>query len=208
MSKTESVHPRGDSDEFDIKSDTSEIKFDPVQRSMTRDIISSLSPNKVFPLALGYTTTITSTVGAIINTVIPDSSAFSANNFASLANVFDEYRLVGMTVIIESFNKYSKTTTSSGPVYMVHDDLDQTALTSAALAADYGTCHFSNTDDWFPSHRGIRFSKSASETTNLWQPTSATTIVGSLKFWSTAVTASITYATVLIRYDVEFRLLV
>jgi len=177
--------------------------------TLARSLLVSTSSRQVYPMLLGYTTTISSTVGAIINAVIPDSSAFSSNNFSSLANVFDEYRVREIHVIIESANKYSKTTTSSGPVFMVHDDVDQTALTSAAVAADYGTCFMSNTDDWFPDRHGtgIKFVKSAEESVNLWQPTTTTTITGGVKFWSTSVTASITYATVLIRYLVEFRLL-
>jgi len=185
-------------------------KLSEKEGSLARSLLVSTSSRSVYPMLLGYTTNITSTVGAIINAVIPDSSAFSSNNFSSLANVFDEYRVREIHVIIESFNKYSKTTTSSGPVFMAHDDVDQTAITSAAQIADYGNCFISNTDDWFPDRHGtgIKFVKSAEESVNLWQPTSATTITGGIKFWSTAVTASITYATVLIRYLVEFRLLV
>jgi len=177
--------------------------------SIARSLLVSTSSRTMYPFLLGYQVNITSTVGALVTQVIPDSSAFSSNNFSSLANVFDEYRVKEIHVVIESYNKYSKTTTSSGPVFMVHDDVDQTALTSAAVAADYGNCFISNTDDWFPDRHGtgIKFVKSAEESVNLWQPTNATTITGGIKFWSAAVTASITYATAFIRYLVEFRLL-
>jgi len=156
---------------------------------------------------LGYSVGIGSSAGGIIALTVADSIANSLPNFTPLASVFDEWRICGLHVVVESYNKYSKTTTLSTPIFMVHDGADSTALSTYAQAAEYGNAVISNTDDLWP-RRGVYFSKTNDEAANVWQPTSTNTVIGSVKWYSANLSASITYGQIFIKYLVEFRLLV
>jgi len=186
-----------------------EGKFSEREASLARSVIQSSTTQKHFTVWLGYVQVITSSVGAVIQTVTPDSSVSSAPHFSQLSGIFDEFRVTEVHCLVDSYNKYSKTTTVSGPIFMVHDESDSTALGSTAQSAAIGNVVVSNTDDMFPDRYGYghRYPKEHTSALNSWQPTSGNTLVGSLKWWSTGISASVTYGTAIIRYKTEFRFL-
>jgi len=185
-----------------IMGDEKEV-FSEREASMARSMLMGNSDTKVYTVVLGFTQTIGSNAGGQIVVSLPDSSVTSASYFSLLSQVFDEYRVVGVSVVVQPYNKYSKTTTLSAPIAMLHDSTDGAALTGFANASAADTVQLSNTDDMFP--RTTVYAKSHSESANVWAPTSTSTVIGSIKWYADTLSATVTYGRILVHYKTEFR---
>lgn len=92
-----------------------------------------------YEVVLTQTVVISSTVGGVINTVVGNSPA-SYFDWASFAAIFDEYRCLGLEVWTQPTERYNKTTSiMTGPIWVLVDYDDITALTSTNEAASYAS---------------------------------------------------------------------
>jgi len=155
---------------------------------------------------LSATGLLVSSVGGVINTTLAFSSIWGASaGYASLLALFDQFRVVGISLKAEPYNKYSKTTTISGPIVMVFDCDDSTAL--GGYDTNLQNARRSNTDDLFPVEAWYPRPGSNS-VDSLWMDTqSPFTLAGAAKAYASALSASYTYGMVFYKTVVAYRLL-
>jgi hypothetical protein len=88
---------------------------------------------------VNITNVIASSAGGVINTVItPSSQVTSSGNWASLAALFSEYRVLGYKWEAYPINPYQVGATQF-PIFSVIDRSSATALGSLSSAADYSS---------------------------------------------------------------------
>lgn len=200
-----------------LAGDKGEQKIDARSNQMSREFARSAirSSYGTRPVDCHFmiTQAITSTAGGVINTVLANTSLASANDWTSLAAVFDEFELLGVSIAVEPYNKYSKTTTLSAPIIMVREDNDVTAL--AAYANNDVWIATSNTDDMYSESGGS--GKGRAPVTwmlpadplvdNRWQATGdVAAIRGSIKWYANTLSASTAYGLAFVTYLVRVRL--
>jgi hypothetical protein len=89
---------------------------------------------------LGFSGSITSSAGSVINTVIdPVAQATSSGNWTNLTGLFQEYRLLGIEVKFLPINPLAVATTQV-PIFSVIDRQNNTALSTALAATSYASC--------------------------------------------------------------------
>ncbi len=90
---------------------------------------------------LGLYGSVASSAGGVINTVFnAGSQATSSNDWTSYQNLYQEYRILSMSVQLEPWNKYNQPTTSAlSPVLSITSRDSATALSTLADTATYDT---------------------------------------------------------------------
>ncbi len=85
---------------------------------------------------------VASSAAGVINTVFDwYSQASTPADWASLQNLWQEYRILSMEIELIPWNKYNQpTTTVCAPMYTVVDRANNTPLASLAGAIDYESC--------------------------------------------------------------------
>jgi len=184
-----------------------------MSREFARSAFRSTYGARPVEVHLMITQNLTSSAGGVINTVLAHTSLASANDWTSLAIVFDEFELVGVSIRAETYNKYSKTTTLSSPIVMVNDDNDSTALTT--YANNNAWIATSNTDDCFTESGGsgrgnapvVWMFPSDPLIDNRWQATAdVASIRGGIKWYANTLSATTTYGLAFVTYFVRCRL--
>ncbi len=95
---------------------------------------------------MSYTYVLASTAGGVINDVLSnDPSTFG--DWSGLSAAFDEFRVLSMTVQYYPWNRYSKSTTVTKPVFGVYDRSDGTALTTVGNAVNFEDWYWAPLDD-------------------------------------------------------------
>ena len=93
-------------------------------------------------------TTLVTSAGGVINTVYSDDIS-TANDYASLAAVWDEYRVLAMEIRYCPITRYTGTLNPLFPGFVLIDRDDATAIASASLAANYESADLVMlTDPW------------------------------------------------------------
>jgi len=142
-----------------------------------------------------------STGGGLYNTVFPIDLG-TANDYASLAAVYDEYRVLGAHMKYLPVNRYNRTAAEAiGPGFVVLDHDDGTALASLALASNYESAKFVNlSDPWksapirMHSIENAVFTTTATPVTRQW-----------IKPYFEALGATKTYGNIFVTAIVQFR---
>jgi hypothetical protein len=156
--------------------------------------------------------TITSSGGGTI-AVIATWDASTFGDFSTLAPLYDEWRPIGMRVVVQCQQAFAPPATAlSRMVVLVFDNDDaSTALTSYANALDYHVKKiFPSVWDNSPLVRmsATALSIADSSTGTQWQTTATTAPLGggkSFKYYSTGLTASTNYLEATYEYVVQFR---
>jgi len=187
--------------DLDFKSNSDLVTL----KTFMRGAMSSLGLSKEYHAPLLWSGLMTSTVGAVINWGLADSTGIAAAfGWSQLSTFFDEFRLRRVEFWCEPFNKYSKTTTISGPIAMYYDDDSYGVLSAFSLLA--ANQQHSNTDDLWSQERKRVFNKPTSDIyLNAWQTTASIACPGGLLSYADSLSASITYARVWVRYWCDFR---
>lgn len=146
------------------------------------------------------TALLTSSAGGVINLVASnDPSVY--NDWSSLQPIWDEYRVLGFKWIFMPYNKYNRpSTTVVGPVYIVVDRDDATALTTEALAMNFESVKQKYLGDRITMEAKMaglndgKFITTASPVATCW-----------IKMYSAGLTASTDYGKYTMQALVQFR---
>jgi len=147
---------------------------------------------------------ISSNGSGVINNTFGLQNPSSFSNWADMAGVYDEYRVLSATIKYVPSNGYNKvvaTQTCLTPLFVVldRDSVTTLATTTAALAYD--------SVEMFDLERPFTYSKykmnGAREATFI--TTAAPANLGAYCFWANNLTASLQYGTVLMQMLVQFR---
>jgi hypothetical protein len=179
-----------------------------------RILLSSLSSapggrSEVITRVLTKEATISSSAGGAITSIGTwDASTFA--DFATLAPLWDEWRPIGMEVIIQCSQAFSPpSATVSKLCVVVYDNDDaSTALTSYGNALDYKVQAVFGTI-WSNDHL-VRMKANAlniadSSTGVAWQTTGTTQVNKAFKYYATGLSASQPYMDVCYRYVIQLR---
>ncbi len=132
------------------------------------------------------------------------SQASSSTDWASLVNLYQEYRILSMHVECAPWNKYNQpTTTALAPVYTVTDRSGATPLSSQSATAAYASAEIHD-----PSTRIVRTIKMDGSDEASWIATSSTPANASrlyIKFYSAGNANSISLYDYLTTMIVQFR---
>lgn len=155
---------------------------------------------------MNYEQTFASSAGGVLAGILNfDPSAYT--DWAGLAGAYDQFRMIGYRV---RFFPVGSAAFALRPVVAVFDNDDaSTALTSISGAADYGKQIVFNSHWHNPQPMVIagEMYASGNATTGVpWATTAApTTYPSSVKFYSSGLTVSTNYFTVLVSLVVQFR---
>ncbi len=97
--------------------------------------------NDVQTVQVNYYGSVASSAGGVIATVFDAySSATSSADWSSLANLYQEYRIISYDIEMQPWNKYNTpTTTALSPIISITDRQDNTALSSLSVASAYNS---------------------------------------------------------------------
>ncbi len=148
---------------------------------------------------------VTSSAAGVINTVFDNySQASTPADWASLQNLWQEYRILSMEIELIPWNKYNlPTTTAAAPLYTVLDRSNNTPLSSLAGAIDYESCLAHE-----PSTRAVRAIKMDSVEEAHWIAIGSSPATASrmyVKIFSSGNATSTTYYDFVSRVIVQFR---
>ncbi len=156
--------------------------------------VASLSREK-----LNYEASLTSNIGGeIVYTLGTDPSI--AVDWTAFTNLFERYRTLSVTVRYLPNNRYSKTTTTCVPGYVVSDWEASTALgTRNEALSQVDSCTFVSLEDpW--EHKLV---VPRQYPYNQWIPISASTNVAYVKAFFDGLSASVQYGRVFVTFEVE-----
>lgn len=161
--------------------------------------------DEVWTTQINVANAIASTAGGVIDTVFtPASQVQSSSDWASLAAVWNEWRILSARVELNPWNKYNlPTTTVVTPLYTVVDRSVSTAIASLATAVNFNSCVAHE-----PSTKVVRIAKMESPEEAEWVTTSSSPGSSSqfnIKLFSSGNTASTTYYDYFNSYMVQFR---
>ncbi len=90
---------------------------------------------------LNFYGSITTSAGGVINSVIDSNSQLTSSaDWASLQNIYAEYRVLSMEVTFEPWNKFNQPTTDAlAPVISITSRDTNTALASSSAASAYAS---------------------------------------------------------------------
>ncbi len=102
--------------------------------------------NETEVIQMGYGGTISSSAGGVVNTVIDAYSQLTSSaDWASIQNVWNQFRILSMDVEFHPWNTFNMPTTNVlAPVWSVVDRGDSTALSSTNVASSYGSAKLTN----------------------------------------------------------------
>jgi len=191
---------------------SSKHKSSNIQR-IERSFIASTDNKVITRQRLVVTGTISSNAGGIINALIlmnPNSSS----DWASIAALWDEFRVLGVRIRLIPRQQFSITVINT-LLGVVYDNDDAVALTSGNGAAEYDTAHFTGTvfsqvttqenKDNVQAYSWSRPS-SGQNTAITWVDIGAPgNSLGSVKTFATGTTASTTYFDFVFEWFTELR---
>jgi hypothetical protein len=183
-------------------------------RSLNARFTSSNSSNTVFPTILRLAGTINSSAGGqITQTLLMNPNGSS--DWASMAGLYDEFRVLGIRIDLVSLQQFSVTASNALGV-VVYDNDDSTVLASIASATSYGTAKF--TPAIFTHEAPIGTNQNPCLTYEWIRPSSGpnTSIawidcgapagsLGAIKFYFTGLTVTTQYLGYVITWFCEFR---
>lgn len=149
---------------------------------------------------------IATSAGGVINT-INTLAPSSFSDWSSLAALYDEWRLLGVKIRIQSLLTYS-TGVAHGDVICVFDNDDNsTALTSYGNGLDYtNRCIHTTNKPTATTFEATKYSIGDPSTGSSWATTGApTSNPCSLKLYADSISASTTYLSLSISIVVQFR---
>lgn len=180
---------------------------------LTNEMRSSMrglmNPNEIYKFRLAQTSSVTSTAGGLFNqtNVIVPLDPSGATEWANIAALFDEFRVITIGLEWQPFNRYTNSTgvaTKDSFAWAVGLDNDSTpTATTYDQVLTYPTSHFTYTGDpWkFTFHRPL-VTKAA-----YWTDTSAPSgSVGGVISFADTLTPSTLYGEIYRIYFVECRM--
>jgi hypothetical protein len=183
------------------------------QRPMGSSVMRQFNPvnsvNHIVNQRLALAGTVSSNVvGAITQTI--DFRPDSTTDWTSLANLYDEFRVVAVRLSIIPYQQGS-VTALNGTVALVFDDNENGALGSLNAALDAENCHILPAIWYADQARVEHFNYArpdAGKGTSIpWQATSTpAACLGAAKMYSSTLTNSTQYFTTVMEYFVQFRL--
>lgn len=155
--------------------------------------------------------TLTSSAGGLINQVFT-SASITFPLFPTWANLYDEFRCLGIQLEFYPTNRYSKTLVNSLPGFGVVDRADTAPLTTATQALTYASCRILSLEDpWSDrsEYRGssvpaLKIRMDGAEEAQ-WLPIASSGSFLAIKLLFTGLTASTSYGMFLIRGLFQFR---
>jgi len=148
-----------------------------------------------------------STVGGVIANVI-DSDPSTIQDWASLAAVYSQFRVLATMLEFYPSNKYSKTTTLTKALCHVADRSGSTPLANYGQAAAFESFQLLSLDEEFSmgskEHPPPVIRMSSAEEAQ-WGDTSAPGAHWYHKLYADTVSASTTYGVCLVTFRVQFR---
>jgi len=149
-------------------------------------------------LAYAYSLTSSSSPAVIAPTISNNPS--SCANWSSFATVFDEYRVLGLMIKFFPWNRYSKVSTVTTPIYWVVDRNNLTALTGVGQATQYESVQQKSLEDpWSMSTK--MYSVEEAQFLNTGSPASTYAFKG----YATFLSNSTTYGDLIVYMRVQFR---
>ena len=146
-------------------------------------------------------------VGIITKTI--DFNPSTASEWAQFSAIYDEFRVRAVRLSLIPYQQGS-VTALNGTVVFVFDNDDNSVLTSLGAALEYESDHIIPAV-WYANQNkpfSATFARpdAGDHTAENWYDVGApATAVGSVKFYSTALTTSVTYYTYVMEYFVEYR---
>jgi len=155
----------------------------------------------VVRMKMNFTQNFNSTAAFVIQNQY-DTQPNTVVEWTSLALIYQAYRTRRLTLKFVPDNRYSKATTLCTAGMVVSDYTGATgSLTSMALAANYvDDLTFCSLEDPWEHTLVLPMVAPYSE----WIPTSTPVVVATIKSFFNGLSASSTYGTVILTYDVEF----
>lgn len=153
---------------------------------------------------LSTTVSLATNGAGLISTSIHIQDPSGAPNWASLANVYDEYRVLAAAIHYLPANGYNKivaTQSCANPIFVVLDRDSATALTTVSGATSYDSVRM------FDLERPFKFNifRMSGSNEAKFISTAAAATIGAYLLVSVGNTASLTYGTVLVQWLVQFR---
>lgn len=152
-------------------------------------------------VTLGESYELASNGSGVINLVMSNDPT-SASDWSNFVNAWDEFRLLGFRVEYFPYNRYSKTTTTCGPIVTCLDRVDLTPLSSYATAMAYSSAKKHSVEDpWSRELRMVGIEESA------YQSTASPTSVGNqcVKTYADSLSLSTKYGRMFLYFRVQFR---
>jgi len=152
-------------------------------------------------VTLGESYEISSNSGGVINLVM-NNDVTSASDWSNFVDTWDEFRVLGLRVEFFPYNRYSKTTTTCGPIITTIDRVDITPLSSYSTAMAYSSAKKHSLED--PWSREIRM---AGIEEAAFQSTASPTNLGAqcIKTYADSLSTSVKYGRMFLYFRVQFR---
>jgi hypothetical protein len=159
--------------------------------------------NTLYTMEIRSLLTLSSSVGGVINQVF-DNNPSGYQDWSSIAALWDEYRPLSIFVEYKPYNRYSKVTTVTRPMYLVADRDSVGALGSVNAAIQYESCRVVSLEDFWSSGVKTEGALSLGGTTS-WTTTASPVASYCLKTYTTGLSASTTYGDVLVTTLIQLR---
>jgi hypothetical protein len=167
---------------------------------------TSTADNRIYTRRIPYAITITSNALGIINNVL-NLNPLSAPDWASMSNLYDEFRVIGIALTLVPRTTFSVTQPQNMVIVALDND-SSTVQTSYEQTAEYNNRHI------FPSvwtsERALKFTfarpTAGSENTILWYDVATpASSPGAVVLYSEALGTTVTYFKGMLEYIIEFR---
>ena len=160
------------------------------------------------------TSAVSNSITGNINTVVSMNPSGSGE-WTSMANLYEEFRVLGIRIRLVSKQQFSVTAINDGAV-ICYDNTNSTVLTGTDAGLQYNTSHlfpavWAHTVTGTDNKAGVLeftfMRPSAGRSTPIdWIPTSTpANSLGSVKFFASSLTTSTNYWVIFIDYFIEFR---
>jgi len=174
----------------------------------------SVDNTKIFRQRLIQSSTIQSTVTGVVNTVL-SLNPNGTSDWSTLATLYDEFRVVGVRLNLLSYQQFS-VTSLNGIVGVAFDNDDSVTITSLNAVLEYDTAQiipavFSHQASGIENKDSMlrlswsRPTSGGNTAINWVDVASPGSSLGSIKFYTSTITASTTYFQYVLEYFVEFR---
>jgi hypothetical protein len=153
-------------------------------------------------VVLGEGVGMSSSAGGVINNVISLDNPSSSSDWSSYANLFDEYRVLGVDIRFQPQNKYGKSalTPICVPLNMVVDRDSSGPLTSSGQAANYASWKLVTLENLWMDKWRMKGTREA-----VFVTTASPASTGAFLFYASGLTASTLYGVIQVMYRVQFR---
>lgn len=162
----------------------------------------SREQNTLYTIELRSVLSLTSSVGGVLVPVY-DNNPSGYLDWTSIAALWDEYRPLALQVKFRPYNRYSKTTTVTVPIYVVVDRDSTGAIGSKNAAVQYESCKTRSLDD--PWTQGCKTIGISGLTTTQWITTASPSATFCIKAYADGCSNSTTYGDVLVTLLIQVR---